>query len=366
MKKIAIVGSGLMGRVLVLTLLQHDPSITIDLFERDQQDGNTCCGYAAAGMLAPFAEMAIADKRVFDWGEQSVTLWAALLDLMGNRSQILKQSGTLIVAHSQDEGDFHHVTNIIRYRCRDKDAIATYDKQALSQFEPELNAEHFHRQFLHFAKEAHIHVPQFFTLSSDYLRQHPQIVWHQNCEVNTLQPYFIQQADNTMRYDCVFDCRGLGAKADLANLYGIRGEACIIFAPDIHLRHVIRLVHPRYPLYVVPYGDGHYYVGATSIVGEDISPISVQSLMTLLSALFVIDKRFAEARIIKTISHCRPSSDNDLPIHTHQPGLVRLNGLSRHGYLTAPILALKAINKTTTMSCANTHTSSTQHKEPLQ
>ena len=70
----------------------------------------------------------------------------------------------------------------------------------------------------------------------------------------------------------VVDCRGIGAKRDWPQLRGVRGEIMRLYAPDIELRHMLRLVHPRYGVYIVPRAEGRLVVGATCIESDDVHP----------------------------------------------------------------------------------------------
>ena len=133
------------------------------------------------------------------------------------------------------------------------------------------------------------------------------------------------------------DCRGLGAKRALPSLRGIRGEVARVKAPGIGLARPVRLLHPRYPIYLAPKQDDVYVIGATEIEGEDMSPVSVRSALELLSAAFAVHPGFGEARILELNTQCRPT----LP--DHRPAIVwdgartlRVNGLYRHGYMIAP------------------------------
>jgi glycine oxidase len=102
----------------------------------------------------------------------------------------------------------------------------------------------------------------------------------------------------------------------------------------------VRLLHPRYPLYIAPKENDLYVIGATEVEGEDMSPVSVRSALELLSAAFAVHPGFGEARILELNSHCRPT----LP--DHRPAIVwdgartlRVNGLYRHGFMIAPEVA---------------------------
>jgi glycine oxidase len=104
----------------------------------------------------------------------------------------------------------------------------------------------------------------------------------------------------------------------------------------VHFHRPIRLMHPRYQLYVVPKPDNRFIIGATQIESEDRSPVSLQSSLELSSALYTLSPAFAEARIIEMDSNLRPAFHDNLPRIDIQNGIIRANGLFRHGYLLAP------------------------------
>lgn len=120
--------------------------------------------------------------------------------------------------------------------------------------------------------------------------------------------------------------------------------------PEVHLTRPIRLMHPRYKLYIVPKPHNRFIIGATEIESEDRSPISVQSLMELTSALYTLNPAFAEARILELDANLRPAYLNNLPQITCRtsalgPAVLTLNGLYRHGYLIAPALVEQALQQ---------------------
>ena len=139
-------------------------------------------------------------------------------------------------------------------------------------------------------------------------------------------------------FDLVIDTRGLGAKGEVPALRGVRGEVIRVRAPEVSLKHMIRLMHPRYALYIVPRPNHVFVVGATSIESEDTSPVSVRSALELLSALYSVHSGFAEARILDMRTEARPALMDNLPRLFVQKGLIHINGLYRHGYLQGPAM----------------------------
>jgi glycine oxidase len=137
----------------------------------------------------------------------------------------------------------------------------------------------------------------------------------------------------------VIDCRGMAARDDLPSLRGVRGEMAVVRAPDVKLSRPIRLVHPRFPLYLVPWGDGVYMAGATVIEREDTGPVTVRSALDLLGTAYAIDPAFGEAEIIELSAGVRPAFPDNVPKAIARGRRIYVNGAHRHGFLLAPVLA---------------------------
>jgi glycine oxidase len=129
-----------------------------------------------------------------------------------------------------------------------------------------------------------------------------------------------------------------------------------VHAPEVKLSRPVRLIHPRYPLYIAPKPYGVFVIGATEIESDDTSPASVRSSLELLSAAYSIHKGFGEARILEINAQIRPTLPDNLPaIRLQGRNSMQINGLYRHGFLIAPAmldasLALMAGNKQTAHS----------------
>ena len=125
-------------------------------------------------------------------------------------------------------------------------------------------------------------------------------------------------------------------------LRAVRGEVLWLDSAEVNLSRPVRLLHPRYHLYLVPKGqvDGRYrYVlGATEIDSDDRSPVSVRSALELLSAAYSLCPALAEARILSFEVNCRPALPDPQTLYPAiGPGRgCALMGLFRHGYLLAP------------------------------
>jgi glycine oxidase len=144
-------------------------------------------------------------------------------------------------------------------------------------------------------------------------------------------------------FDWVFDCRGNGARSAQSALRSVRGEVIRVYAPEVNIKHAVRMMHPRYPLYIAPRPNHQYVIGATQIESEHDTPVTVRSGLELLSALYSLHKGFAEAQIISLDVGCRPAYDDNLPRLYKHKKLIQINGLYRHGFLFAPALVNEAM-----------------------
>ena len=132
------------------------------------------------------------------------------------------------------------------------------------------------------------------------------------------------------------DCRGLAAREQ--GLRGVKGEMIVVETAEIALTRPVRLLHPRWPLYIVPRENNRFMIGATSIESED-DGVSVRSALELLSAAYAVHPAFAEARIVEIGAGLRPAFPDNLPRIAVDGDRISVNGLYRHGFLLAPALA---------------------------
>ncbi len=116
----------------------------------------------------------------------------------------------------------------------------------------------------------------------------------------------------TTRNGSTIDCRGIAAREDLADLRGVKGEMIVVETRDVELHRPVRLLHPRWPLYIVPREDNRFMIGATTIEAED-DGVSVRSALELLSAAYAVHPAFAEARIVEIGAGLRPAFPDNLP-----------------------------------------------------
>ncbi|HCM46370.1 MAG TPA: FAD-dependent oxidoreductase [Colwellia sp.] len=361
---IAIVGAGLMGRLLALSLLRNEKlrqkqshNLTITLFDKDNKLAHNSAAYAAAGLLTPLGESLHCEPNIVSMGFESLRLWPALLDSLDEYT-FFQQTGAIMVGHEQDKGDYQRVVRHLGNNYPEH-TLHPLNRAELLALEPEIGRSF--NQGLYLPQEGQLDNRRLLVALRKQLEKEAQepvtgnsLNWLSDCLVTDIDvaehstniSYQQNNINHSQQFDLVIDCRGTGATtkrsnstcAPMTDLRAVRGEIFQLFAPDVNITRPIRLMHPRYQLYIAPKQQGFYVVGATEIESDDDSAMTVRSAMELLSAAYSVHPGFAEANIRQHVSQCRPAFSDNQPKISVQDALIQVNGLFRHGFLIAPVV----------------------------
>ncbi|RQW25959.1 FAD-dependent oxidoreductase [Rhodobacteraceae bacterium CH30] len=347
MASIGIAGAGVAGRLLAYQLALRGHRVTV--FDpasgpEPAGDGQGAAGFTAAGMLSPLAELEHAPAEVAQLGARSLPLWqqvaAALAAQLGTRPDTyLRCAGSLLLAHPSDAGSAARVLarlEVAPQLAADLAAPQALSAPELGALEPEL-APGLRGWLL--AGEGQVF--PYALLPALVAASEATRCW--NSRVSQLAPGRLTLAGgDKLAFDWVIDARGLGAK-DALPLRGVRGEVVWLHAPGVALQRPLRLMHPRHRVYMVPRPGDVIVVGASEIESADRSPVSLRSAVELMAAAHSAMPSLAEARILHLETNLRPALPDNLPQTDIEPGLIRLGGLFRHGWLMAPALVDDAI-----------------------
>jgi glycine oxidase len=333
---VGIAGAGLLGRLLAWRLARAGHRVTV--FDpaagpAPRFDGQGAAAFSAAGMLSPLAELDNSSTEVAALGWRSIALWREVVARCAP-PPAFAQRGSLLLAHRSDLGAAQRVLARI-------DGAATRRAQPLTpaqltELEPGLHGA-AHAWLL--SDEAQIDPIAAMQALHDAA---VGATWRWGCTVGRVDPGALVIGDELQRFDLAIDVRGTGARAELP-VRGVRGETAWLHAPRHGLTRPVRLLHPRHRVYLVPRPDDIVFVGASEIESDDRSPVSLRSAVELMSAAHSVMPALAEARVLRLDRNLRPALPDNEPRIEREPGLLRINGLFRHGWLIAPALVEDAL-----------------------
>jgi glycine oxidase len=305
---VSIIGAGISGAWHALLFARAGHAVTVH--ERSDAAMTESTSHWAGGMLAPWCEAEASEPVISRLGIRSLALWR-------QHFPHTPFNGSLVVAHARDRADFERFARLTsNYR--------RLDAMALRELEPALDGRF--REGLFYPDEGHVEprrvLPQ---LHAAIAQAGGTIAFNSDAEADDLA-------------GLVIDCRGIAARDTQSELRGVKGEMIVIESDEVDLSRPVRLIHPRFPLYVIPRGDGRFMLGATSIESEDTG-VSVRSALELLGAAYAVHPAFGEARIVEFGSALRPAFPDNLPRISIEQDRIAVNGLYRHGFLLAPALA---------------------------
>lgn len=326
---VAVVGAGIAGRLVAWELARRDWAVTVF----DSHEGERSASYAAAGLLAPFVELETTDEPVARLGLRAMARWPSVVEACGV-PEALSLRGSLVVAHARDAAELRRLADRVRNAYRD--GVAVVERDALTELEPGLDARF--RRGLFFPGEGYVDNRAVLIALDRALGERGVTRRYGEAVVRVIDGAVRTPRERHV-FDQVVDCRGLGARPSLPDLRGVRGEIVRVHAPEVALSRPVRCLHPRYPIYIVPRPDGEYVIGATCLETQDEGPVTVRSLLELLSSAYALHPGFGEARVRETAARCRPAFPDNRPRLRVTGRVVHVNGLYRHGFLVGPEVA---------------------------
>lgn len=304
---VSVVGAGVCGTWAGLLLAEAGFAVTLHDADDAAARGTS---HWAGGMLAPDCESDGAEPVVLRLGRRSLDLWRE--HLPGTA-----MDGSLVVSHPRDRAELERFARrTTGWRRVDADELASLEPALAGRF----------ATGLFFPDEGHVE-PR---LALPALRS------------------ILEEKGGAIRFGAsvrpddldgrVVDCRGLGARAErFPDLRGVKGETVLVETAEIALRRPVRLMHPRWPLYVIPRAENRFLIGATSVESEDTG-VTLRSALELMTAAFALHPGFGEARIVELGAALRPAFPDHAPRIDVAGDRVAVNGLYRHGFLLAPAL----------------------------
>ena len=336
---VAVVGGGAAGLGVAWRLAARGAAVTV--FERGAVGRGT--SWAAAGMLAPAAEIGFEELDLYTLGRDSLGRWpafAAELEAASGQSVGLDRAGTLVVADDRDSGAA--LRRLFAFQRAQGVPVEWLSGDAAREREPMLSPR----------------VPSAVWSPSD-VQVDPRAVLAALTEACRRAGVEIEEgravqavapgpalrfADGArVAADAVVLAAGawsaaVGGLVPALPVRPVKGQALAVRMTDaLRLRHVVR--GPR--AYVVPKPDGRLVVGATSEERGDDTAVTAGGLYRLLDGTIRFLPGIEELDVVETWAGLRPASRDHAPIlgRTALPGVLAATGLYRHGFLLLPAVA---------------------------
>lgn len=304
-----VLGAGVAGLCAATALAER--GVALQLVDSGAE--GVGASWLAGGMLAPFVEAESAPAEVTRLGASAADWWAT-------RVPGVERRGTLVVAPARDRAELDRfAARTTGHERIGPDRIAALEPDLAGRF----------ATALYYAGEAHLDPRMALSALAQSLRR-------RGVEIRYDTHIDPDRAE--------IDCRGIAARDALPGLRGVRGEMLLLRCREVTLSRPVRMLHPRFPVYVVPRENGLYMVGATMVETDEPGPITLRSAMELMGAAFALHPAFAEAAVVATGCGLRPAWPDNVPRISEACGRLHLNGLYRHGFLTAPALADQLAN----------------------
>ena len=349
-KKIIIIGGGVIGLGVGWQLAKAGAAVTI--YER--AEAGRAASWAAAGMLAPFAEAHTEEPALLKLGCQSLDRypqWVRELEIDAEMSIGYRVEGTLIVGLEPD--DTHQLRHLYTAQqnlgLEVKWLTGREARDIESALSPRVTAA------IHCVSDYQVDNRLMVTA----LRRAYQAcggVLHENTAIERIvikngRATGVQVQGSFQKTDIVILSAGCWSaeiegvpETIIPPVRPVKGQMLALQMEEgITINSVIRTVRARYPVsvYLVPRADGRLIVGATSEEMGFDTRLTVGGVFELLRGAWEAVPGVYELPILETWTGLRPGSRDNAPILGKTPveNLIYATGHYRNGILLTPITA---------------------------
>ncbi len=338
-----VIGGGIIGMAMGWQLSRRGHKVTV--IEKNLVGGSAT--WAAAGMLAPYAEVSFEEEALLELGQASLQLYPKFLSELAEDAENVPEifsSGSLIAGMDRD--DTERIRRLFAFKEKlDFEAEMITGTRA-REIEPLLSPRAISAMWL--PQDKHIdNRALVLALKEAFLKHGGTLL--ENTEVTSIefgdQEHTIQTSGEALSATDIVSAAGAWSNS----LPGLDEELRIPVRPvkgqiitlkmtdEVQLKHMIRT--PR--VYLCPKEDGTLRIGATSEEkGFDITP-TAGGMKDLLENAWEALPSIYDLPVTEFFGSLRPASPDHYPMigKTNQSGFYYAAGFYRHGILLAPITA---------------------------
>ncbi|MGB3542230.1 glycine oxidase ThiO [Rubrivirga sp.] len=339
--EIAVVGGGVAGLGVAWALAERGRRVVV------LEAGETGRGasFAAAGMLAPAAEIGFEELDLYALGRDSVARWPGFAHRLEAASGLevgYRDEGTLVVADDRDSA--RALRRLYQFQKEHGAPVEWLSGDQATEIEPLLSprlpcavlAPDDHqvdnRAVLHALRRA-------IEVAGGAIRENAVV---QRIEVGETPRVVLE--GSVLEVEAVVVAAGVGSGLlglePALPIRSVKGQALALrLDPDrgLDLKHVVR----GPDAYLVPKADGRLIVGATSEDGVTDSMVTAGGLYRLLEGAVEVVPGVEEMEVLETWAGHRPAARDHGPLlgQSAHPGVFYATGHYRHGVLLAPVTA---------------------------
>ena len=349
-KRVIIVGGGIIGLGIGWQLAKA--GCTVSIYERDQ--AGRAASWAAAGMLAPHAEVHFEERDLLRLGVQSCRMypeWVAELEADGQMSVGYRAEGTLIVGVDRDDAreleHLHKSQKILDLKV--EWITGTEAREIEPLLSPKITAAIWSRDDHQVDNRAMVDaLIQAYRNANGVLHENTPV---DKIEVVNGKAEGIWVKGNLEVADVVVLAAGCWSsdidglpKAVQPPVRPVKGQMLALQMEEgIILKKVIRAPRAKYPtdVYLVPKDDGRLVIGATNEEMDFDTRLTAGGLFELLRGTWEAVPGIYDLPVLETWTGLRPGSRDNAPIlgETSVENLIMATGHYRNGILLTPVTA---------------------------
>lgn len=339
---VAIIGAGISGLLTALELLEQGCSVRIF----DQQKAGQAASWAGGGILSPMYPWRYpnAVNTLAKHGKVLYEQWNEKLKPMTGIDFEIHETGLLIF----DQNDFEVGLN---YKNRHQDPMQHAEYLNQNQlFKLNSKISNRFQDALYFPKLANVRNPRLLKSIIQYLKQHPQVQFHEQSwvekfEINQqricalkLQDGRSYQADQFVITTGAWSQHWAEQLKLQIPVKPVQGQMLLFKTPEKWLPTMCM----NQVMYLIPRQDGHIVCGSSmNEIGFDHRP-NVQTLQDIYKASLEMVPELADFPIVQQWAGLRPSSPTGIPyigVMPHLDNLWANFGHYRNGLCMGPASA---------------------------
>ncbi len=349
-RRVIIVGGGVIGLGIGWQLAKA--GCTVSIYERDQ--AGRAASWAAAGMLAPHAEVHFEERELLRLGVQSCRMypeWIAELETDSQMSAGYRAEGTLIVGVDRDDArELEHLYESQKLLDLKVEWIPGIEAREIEPLlSPKITAAIWSKDDHQVDNRAMVEaLIEAFRRAGGIVHEETPV---DKIEIVNGKAEGIWVKDNLEEADVIVlaagcwssDINGL-PKGLQPPVRPVKGQMLALQMEEgIVLEKVIRAPRAKYPtdVYLVPKDDGRLVIGATSEEMGFDTRLTAGGLFELLRGTWEAVPGIYDLPVLETWAGLRPGSRDNAPIlgETGVENLIMATGHYRNGILLTPITA---------------------------